>query len=400
VSTATDRPAAPSARPVTTPRSALRRVRLPLAVLGLLVAASLLLALLGGVGRTGDLTPDSPSQGGAQALARLLEARGVPVTRVGAVRPVDTVEPAGAQTLFAPDTSRLADGDAAALLAEASSHDVVAVVTDEASRAALGLPPDTPRALLADVRAPGCAFAPAATAGPARTGGAPFPGSPPAGFRRTDACYPTSLGPTLVRYQPQDGSGSLVLLADPAFLRNDRLAEAGNAALALGLLDRGRPVRWVLPPPGEAGGGEGEGILALLPHRLYLGLAELGVVVALLALWRGRRLGPVVVEPLPVVVRSVETVRGRSRLYRAARARDRAALALREAARARAAARLGLGPETPPPVLVDAVAAAAGRAAGDVGNLLYGAGAPADDPALVRLADDLDLLGADLGRRP
>ena len=39
-------------------------------------------------------------------------------------------------------------------------------------------------------------------------------------------------------------------------------------------------------------------------------------------LWRGRRLGPLVVEPLPVVVKAVESTQGRGRLYR--RVRDRA----------------------------------------------------------------------------
>ena len=40
-------------------------------------------------------------------------------------------------------------------------------------------------------------------------------------------------------------------------------------------------------------------------------------------LWRGRRLGRLVVEPLPVVVQAVESTESRGRLYR--RARDRAA---------------------------------------------------------------------------
>src|SRR5690606_41722785 len=62
---------------------------------------------------------------------------------------------------------------------------------------------------------------------------------------------------------------------------------------------------------------------------LHAALPILIVVVVLLAWWQGRRLGPLVTEPLPVVVRASETVEGRGRLYRSRRARDRAAEALR-----------------------------------------------------------------------
>ena len=58
---------------------------------------------------------------------------------------------------------------------------------------------------------------------------------------------------------------------------------------------------------------------------------QLWLVVALVALWKARRMGPLVAEHLPVVVRASETVEGRGRLYRSRRARDRAAEALRTA---------------------------------------------------------------------
>jgi hypothetical protein len=72
------------------------------------------------------------------------------------------------------------------------------------------------------------------------------------------------------------------------------------------------------------------------------GVVQLLVALGVLALWRGRRLGPVVEEPLPVVVRAAETVEGRSRLYRKAGARDVAAEALRRAAVRRLGTALGL----------------------------------------------------------
>ena len=83
-------------------------------------------------------------------------------------------------------------------------------------------------------------------------------------------------------------------------------------------------------------------------------------MVLLAALWQGRRLGPLVAEQLPVVVRASETVEGRGRLYRSRRARDRAADALRTATLQRMLPRLGLGAARATAV----VAAVAGRCAG------------------------------------
>jgi hypothetical protein len=114
-------------------------------------------------------------------------------------------------------------------------------------------------------------------------------------------------------------------------------------------------------------------------------------VVALLALWRMRRLGPLVTEPLPVVVRACETVEGHGRLYRSRRARDRAAAALREAALGRIVTRLGLPRDVPADAVGQELAYRTGRDPGEIRALLFGE-VPGDDAALVRLADGLDAL--------
>ena len=85
---------------------------------------------------------------------------------------------------------------------------------------------------------------------------------------------------------------------------------------------------------------------------------QLCLVVLLVALWKGRRIGPLVAERLPVVVRASETVEGRGRLYRSRRAGDRAADALRTATLQRLLPRLGLGPNADPAAIVAAVVAA------------------------------------------
>ena len=121
-----------------------------------------------------------------------------------------------------------------------------------------------------------------------------------------------------------------------------------------------------------------------------------GVAVVLLALWRARRLGRSL-RAAPVVVRAAEAVEGRARLYHRGRARDSAAAALRETALERLLPLIGLPPGADQRTVIDAVAARAGRPAGDVSVLLYGA-APSDDRSLVHLADDLDALEREVRR--
>ncbi len=96
-----------------------------------------------------------------------------------------------------------------------------------------------------------------------------------------------------------------------------------------------------------------------------------------------------------MVVRASETTEGRARLYRRAKARGRAAEALRRAAAHRLAPALGVPLRSGAPDPDALCAAAADRLpdqpAGDVRALLYGP-PPTDDAALLRLADDLDAL--------
>src|SRR5690606_16937832 len=66
------------------------------------------------------------------------------------------------------------------------------------------------------------------------------------------------------------------------------------------------------------------------------------VVALVTAIWRGRRLGPLVPESLPVVVRASETTRGRGRLYRRSRSRGHAAAGLRAGTAERVGQRLGV----------------------------------------------------------
>ena len=115
---------------------------------------------------------------------------------------------------------------------------------------------------------------------------------------------------------------TVAVVGDGTAFTNDAIAQDGNASLALGLLGAHpgssgtRPTR---SAPAHAGP---TGLSALLPSGSASSRpARVAVLVA--ALWRGRRLGPVVIEELPVLVRAAETTEGRARLYRRRRARGR-----------------------------------------------------------------------------
>ncbi|MGS2618912.1 DUF4350 domain-containing protein [Micromonospora sp. LZ34] len=157
--------------------------------------------------------------------------------------------------------------------------------------------------------------------------------------------------------------------------------------------------------PGNPGGGDSSGsgdgndaadqddppnpLWAAFPPWFWALLAQLALAALVLALWRARRLGPPAAEPLPVTVRSAETVLGRARLYQRAGAREAAARTLREAALTRLRPRLNLPADAPPDRVAGAVAARAGGDPAATEELLYG-GEPETDQELLELARGLD----------
>src|SRR5919108_401243 len=98
------------------------------------------------------------------------------------------------------------------------------------------------------------------------------------------------------------GSRTVTVIGAPEILLNRALADEGNASLALALLGANPRLLWFLPRP-EGPAAEGERSLGELVHPGWVwATVQLGVAAALAMLWRARRLGPVVTEPLPVVV--------------------------------------------------------------------------------------------------
>lgn len=365
-------------------RESLWRNRGAIAVVLALLGALSLLAVVAGTGKAGSLDPDAYDPSGAHALAVLLRDQGVPVTRTTDV-PSTMAATTAQTTVFVPLPRLLSDEELAALANLPGSL----VVAGGGTRVlvGLGLPAHPVASVDAQDLSAGCGLPAAQAAGKARLGGLAY--EPDKDQADAVGCYAVDQGATLLSLPSQD----TVLLGTADGLTNKRLGSEGNAALGLALLGSGKNVVWLVPAADRPvlGARPPASPNDLLPAWVRLAALQVAIAVAVLALWRARRLGRVVVEPLPVVVRAAETVEGRGRLYQAARARDTAGEALRGGARSRLARRLGGGSTTDQAVLVTLAAERTGRPAADVHALLYGP-PPADDAALVRLADDLDAL--------
>ena len=201
--------------------------------------------------------------------------------------------------------------------------------------------------------------------------------------------------------QPRDG---VVLLGAVDVLRNGGILEADNAAVALRLLGQHDRLVWYVPDVADLAADDAVTLSSLLPDWLRPGLWLVALALLALVLWRGRRLGALATEPLPVVVRAIETTRSRGRLYRRADDRAHAAATLRAAGRAAAADRLRLPAggrmHESPDALVRDVARHLGRPVGDVAALLHPhAPAPTTDHDLITLANALAELDREV-RRP
>jgi hypothetical protein len=404
------------------------------AVAAVVIAGALVIAVFGRSGAGGDLDPRSAKPGGARAVAQLLRHREVGVAFTTDPAVAARKAAVAGRTIVVPRPGRLTSTEIGRLAGAAAlgAHLVLIAPSDQALRA-LGVGMHTgPRVTVRD--RPARCFAPeAVTAGSAELGGATFDGT-----GASADCYPAGDLPTLVLATVTGSAGApdgrLAVLGSGAFLTNKRLGSSGDAALALELLAARPAVVWLMPTGGRADAVDGgSGLLDLVPDAVLAAVVQVGIAVVVLALWRGRRLGPPVPEPLPVVVRAAETVEGRARLYLSAHAAPVAAEALRDGARTRLAGALrversatatatptgaagtGAPPAVPaaggsppevadpadPAALVATVAGVTGRPAAEIRALLYGSGMAdpvtpsrrryrSADDALVRLARDLD----------
>ncbi|MGW3915394.1 DUF4350 domain-containing protein [Streptomyces sp. NPDC005070] len=376
-----------------TTRQIWTRTRGIVLALVLLLAAGVAIAAVRSDARHGRLDPRSADPSGSKAVARLLADRGVStrvVTTLGEARSA-----AGPDTTLLITSPDLLTKRQQTLLHTATEQSGGRTVLISPGSPSLGtLAPEVtadPAVSLDSTLSPRCGLPAARRAGSADTGGIRYGTT----AKNADTCYPSDGLATLVRVPARAGSGDTVVVGAPDILYNDRLDEQGNASLALQLLGSRTHLVWYLPSLSDdsATDTDRRSFFDLLPSGWLWGTLQLFIAAVVAALWRARRMGPLVPERLPVAIRASETAEGRARLYRKAAARDRAAAALRSATRTRLAPLIGVPPAQAhaPETLLPALATHVDGNPQALLPLLFGP-PPRDDAALVSLADQLDAL--------
>lgn len=371
--------------------SRLSRHRSFAVVLGLVVAGLAVLVVVGGGEPTPDqlLEPGNPAPDGALALRRVLDDHGVRVTVAHGQDELAAAEVDDDTTVFVTSTDQLSAHTSRRL--RALGADAGALVLAGASPAtiqALGLGvqaaaawPDAPVSASCDdplLSGLELDVPPTTTYVPDRDSGA----------IGVETCFPAGAESSSGLVARVTGRPSTYLVGAVELFTNGQITGADDAAVALRLLGQQDRLVWYVAdgtdvPPGDAGS-----LRAMLPPWLGLAVALLGVALLTGMVWRGRRLGPLVVEPLPVVVKAVESTASRGRLYGQARDRDHASAVLREATATRLAEHLRLPAGTSLHQLVPMVAAHANREPRDVRALLEPGPVP-DDRTLTLLAQEL-----------
>jgi hypothetical protein len=367
-----------------------RALRLPLLITGIVVLGVLVVMIATAARTSGPFSPDSAEPTGAKALATLLDNHGVDVVGTEELR--DAVGSGSDRTLLvAPggslsrsDWQRIADARWSHLVLLRPSARALEVLAPGVQDVSLSLPKGS--------RAPDCDLKAAVQSGTATVSGTSYSAPDSA-----QACYGDGINHTVIRLETE---GRIVdVIGSPRSFTNAELATDGNAALALNLLGTHLELVWYLPQyETTSTSGDNDGGKPLIPPDVRYVAWALAFAVFVVALWRGRRLGPVVAEPLPVIVHAAETTEGRARLYRRSRARDRAAAALRESAIGKLQRAHGIPRRAEATAVVTTVAARTGRDPAMLYELLYG-WPPVDDAALMFLSQELDRLTQEV-RRP
>lgn len=344
------------------------------------------------------LDPRNPGPDGAQALAEVLDGQGVDVTVARSADELEEQRVDAGTTVLVTDTDSLSPRTLERLRRHAREGRVVLVdpsytlaqEIDDELRATTAFPDEVD----ADC-----------------TGGDGPDGTDLSGLRiEADQvtvfsddgatldgarCFTTGGGSVVAESRAKD----LVLFGAGEALTNDQVLRADNAAVALRLAGADDRLVWYVPDPTDAGADETVSLGSLIPRWVVPGL-WVGVLALLtLLLWRVRRLGPLSTEPLPVVVRAVETARSRGRMYRRSGDRGHAAGALRRAARADVASRLGLDRRASTADVVEATVRHTGAPPERVASLLDDTThTPATDQDLVALAQELARLRREVRR--
>jgi hypothetical protein len=386
----------PRGRPSTSRRS---RWKTSLVVGGLLLAFVLAMTLLtpAGEGNNEALDPANPGFTGAQALAHVLGERGVKVTVVRSQGELLQQRVDGATTVVVTNTLHLSRRTARTALSHvAAAASLVLLNPDAEVTGGMGLPVEVHRAQPESTTArcegtdvgkeyrlakPERAYRPTAQA------------------QRATTCFPdkTNGGGAMVALPGGPERPPVTLLGTDSLITNGTILQSDNAAIALHLFGHTNRTIWYVPSVADIAASDVTS-RSIAPDWFEPGLGLAASAVVFLCLWRGRRLGRLVTEPLPVVVRAVETTESRGRMYRRSRDRSRALSVLQLATRKRLAAHLGLPVSSTVSGVAAAAAAVSGRSYQDVLDLLSSSVAH-DDSSLLERANTLAALEKEV-RKP
>lgn len=371
-----------------------RKHRGPAAVIAA-VAVAITITLYTQLAPKGDAIPLSvhnPGPEGGRAVAEILGRHGVDVHNVDSFgAALSGLQASPDATLLLYDRNGFLDGSQLEQLAVEATRLVLVTPrlnTLDALDAGItqaGVVPESSPTL-----EPGCRAADAETAGTV---------SGKAGF-----LYGSD-GDGTVCYRPPGSAagmvatsddGTLAVLGSTTLLDNAGLDEHGHAAFALRTLGGSADLVWYLPGLADISTGSGSGagpgptLDELAPDWVaYLG-PWLVFVAALAVVWRGRRFGPLVFEPLPVVVKAAETAEGRARLYHDSHAVDRARDNLRAGTLVRLAKELRLGAGASAADVLRAAATHVDRPEDGIQDLVNER--PPNEARLVRWAQELEKL--------
>jgi hypothetical protein len=384
-----------------------RRVRRTGSFVGVVALGLLLVVLLALSAQrpTADLDPEGTGPEGARALAEVLRQQGVEVEVVRSIDDLEAADPDAGTTVFVGDPTNLGQGAAVRLAAAASLADrLVLLGVDSDQLSDIGLPVEAFGGGGQPLAA-GCDSEVVNSGDRVSAWDGRYVLTDDASGARSCFVLPSDAGPP-DEPDPDAAFGAVLVQLDataalpetvvaglgPAWT-NANIADGSNAGPAVRALGSTPRLVWYQPGTADAlapgiGGGETTDDTSVWPPWTGPAIALLLATVVLLALARGRRLGRLVREPLPVVVRAIETTESRGRLYRRAGDRARAAAVLRSGTLERLTRRLAVGRGAGPGAVVHAAALATGRAPGEVADILFGP-APPDDTALIHLAQQL-----------
>lgn len=347
-------------------------------LLGVLLIAAVLVQLLRApAADREDLSPANPAPNGAMAVAEVLRQQGVEVIATDSLEQTLGVLEDGGTLLFHDANNYLEPGQ----LARLSDHGGRTVLIRPGFQQLQELAPE----ITAAGRVPEDG-GPLAAACRTNDDGAASPepdgresGTQPAGsisrgglgYRGTVMCFTFETGAEPAASYVTSADGGTIVLGAGHVLSNEEIVERGNAALALNTLGSADRLVWYRPSLSDLTvAEEPQSPLALLPAWVTPVTLWLLAVGVLAMLWRGRRLGKLIQEPLPVVVPAAETAAGRARLYQDSKSIRRAAANLRAATLTRLAAKLRLGAGSSAAAVVDAVARHSNRPAVELDRLL------------------------------